>query len=178
MRSAEKRKYLREDIYLLPGEVHVTEKPILIKTLLGSCVSVILYDPHLRLGGISHAQLPNRGSECCHDACPVRCLHDSPDANNFKYVVCAVAYLIERFMERGSELRRIEGKLFGGASILKPGGDPANSVGQRNIEAARNLLQAKNIAISKENVGGNVGRTLYFQPPTGLVLLRKQTAEF
>ena len=37
------------------------ESRLPLSTLLGSCVAVCLFDPHLRIGGINHFMLPDMG---------------------------------------------------------------------------------------------------------------------
>ena len=40
--------------FLLPGEYYGTKLPCEIATLLGSCVSVCLYDRNLNIGAMNH----------------------------------------------------------------------------------------------------------------------------
>ncbi|MBO4729182.1 MAG: hypothetical protein J5631_12220, partial [Spirochaetaceae bacterium] len=55
----------KQIITILPGEFYSTDKPVLISTVLGSCISIALYDPELKLGGLNHFMLPttNRTQE-------------------------------------------------------------------------------------------------------------------
>lgn len=45
-------------IRLLPADYVVTDRPVALVTLLGSCVAACLYDPALALGGMNHFMLP------------------------------------------------------------------------------------------------------------------------
>jgi chemotaxis receptor (MCP) glutamine deamidase CheD len=52
-------------IYLRPGEIHATQKPALVKTILGSCVSAILFNRRSCIGAICHDLLPCEGPFVC-----------------------------------------------------------------------------------------------------------------
>ena len=43
------------------GQWAVAAAPAKIRTLLGSCVGVVLYDRTAKLGGVAHIVLPRRG---------------------------------------------------------------------------------------------------------------------
>ncbi len=45
-------------VYLHPGEVYVTGEPTRITTILGSCVSVCLFDARAGVAGLNHFLLP------------------------------------------------------------------------------------------------------------------------
>ena len=47
-------------IFLKPGEVHFGRDPARVITVLGSCVSVIMYHRHTMIGAICHAVMPSR----------------------------------------------------------------------------------------------------------------------
>jgi chemotaxis protein CheD len=36
--------------YLKPGEIHIADRPGIVTTVLGSCVSVTMYSPRLKTG--------------------------------------------------------------------------------------------------------------------------------
>ncbi len=42
------------------GELHVATEPTVISTILGSCVSVCLFDPVGKAGGMNHILLPGK----------------------------------------------------------------------------------------------------------------------
>ena len=48
----------RDEVALCIGGVHVSGDGVVLKTLLGSCVSVCLFDPVTRVGGMNHFALP------------------------------------------------------------------------------------------------------------------------
>ena len=48
-----------KEVTIYIGGVHVSPGPAVIKTLLGSCISVCLFDPIRRVGGMNHFMLPD-----------------------------------------------------------------------------------------------------------------------
>src|SRR6266568_1228811 len=48
------------EVFLQPGEFYFGDEKTRIRTLLGSCVAIVLWHPHLRIGGMCHYMLPRR----------------------------------------------------------------------------------------------------------------------
>ena len=69
---------MKEQQFLLPGDSVTTRKPMLLATLLGSCVSVCLSNPQRRTAGMNHYMLPDapdqqdpgRYGDTCRDNTP------------------------------------------------------------------------------------------------------------
>ena len=153
-------------VYLKAGEMHYTDRPALVITVLGSCLSVTMHDRRLGIAGICHGLLPE-----CKDkrSCPSRC------SDGFRYVECSIRQLIRLFDKAGSRRRDIEVKCFGGADMFtrrieKPG---LVSVGRQNITTAEKLLNREGLRIVKQDVGGLGGRKVLFYTHTGEVLLKR-----
>jgi chemotaxis protein CheD len=144
-------------ISVLMGRWAVVSAPSSIRTLLGSCVGVVLYDRQARLGGLAHIVLPDsRGST------------DQPG----KYADTAIPALIEE-MERvaGRKLRvRLTAKLFGGASMFQ--GGATIDIGRSNQEAAERILAALGVSVLAKDVGGESGRRLTLSTETGIVAVK------
>ena len=45
-------------IFIYPGNLEVSVKPIMFTTILGSCVAVCIWDNKLKFGGMNHFMLP------------------------------------------------------------------------------------------------------------------------
>jgi len=149
-------------LFLKPGEMVVSSEPMVITTLLGSCVAVTMFNPRLRLGAICHALLPScrREQSCRH--------HDSG-----KYVECAVALMLEELQLRGVLESEIEAKLFGGSDMFDPVDGGRLSVGRQNIEMALKVLEASSLRILTRDLGGPRGRKIIFHTHTGEVFLKR-----
>src|SRR5438132_1489223 len=107
------------------GGVYASERPTIIKTLLGSCVAVCLHDPERAVGGMNHFMLP-RG--------------DGDDAEAGRFGVHAMDLLIGAIMKAGGDRRRLVAKVFGGANVLELSGSVVD-VPRRNIDFARPFLE-------------------------------------
>ena len=55
------------EIFLQPGEFWFGDRDTRIRTLLGSCVSITMWHPRLRIGGMCHFMLPERGARAHAD---------------------------------------------------------------------------------------------------------------
>ena len=81
--------------------------------------------------------------------------------------------LLEALKRQGADLLRVHCKIAGGAAVLTLGGGGSlPNIGDRNIEAVRAAFTRANIRILAEEVGGNQGRTVRLEPPSGRVLVR------
>ena len=136
----------------------------LITYALGSCVGICLLDPTAKVGGLSHIMLPSSAN--------------SPnDKNVMKFADTAIPSLIKKMEQKGSSRARIKAKIAGGAQMFgtPSSGDPANEmwqIGQRNVAAVTTMLQRLNIPIIAKDVLANYGRTVLFDPATGIMTVK------
>jgi chemotaxis protein CheD len=140
------------------GEIYTSDKPSVVETILGSCVSVCLYDPVKKAGGMNHILLPGKAELTRFD-----------DAT--RYGINAMEVLINNMMKLGSKRRNIISKIFGGAHILQAIGMHM-SPGLKNIRFVEEFLNLEGIPIVSRNTGGNNGRKIYFHTHTGDVFLK------
>jgi chemotaxis protein CheD len=139
------------------GRWGVGVAPTLIRTLLGSCVSVVLYDRRLKLGGLTHIVLPDsRGS----------------NTEPGKFADTAIPGLIAE-LERLAGLKltsRLTAKILGGASMFQ--NDSALDIGRMNNEATERILADLHIPIIARDLGGESGRRLTLFTTTGIVAVK------
>lgn len=150
-----------KELTLYLGDVHAANEPTLVKTLLGSCVSVCLYDPLRKLGGMNHFMLPQSRGE---------------DGASARYGVPAMENLIEALIDLGGSPRRFVAKVFGGAHVLDLDA-PLAGVPQQNIDFARAFLAAGAIPVVAEDVGGATARHVHFHTATGRVFIKRGPPE-
>jgi chemotaxis protein CheD len=146
-----------EMISVLMGRWAVASAPTLIRTLLGSCVGVVLHDRQGKLGGVAHIVLPDSRGATDHPG---------------KYADTAIPVLIDD-MERlaGRRLRpRLTAKLFGGASMFQ--GGASMDIGKSNQVAVERVLAEFGVAVVARDMGGEAGRRLTFSTATGIVAVR------
>ncbi len=150
--------------YLLVGQGGLFSTPTLVQTVLGSCVSVTLFSPTLRWGGIFHALLPRRSDF----------VGRTENGDHFRYVDSSIWYLLRQFTRAGIASHSLECKVFGGASPLHRALE--NSTGERNVETALAVLAEAGLKVMASSVGGKDGRKLFFRTDTGLVLQKRFVA--
>jgi len=141
---------------VFPGQFVITTVPSLISTVLGSCVSVCLWDRETKIGAMNHYLLPG-GPE------------DEP--GNANRGMTSIPLLIQTMVNRHAQIENLEAKIFGGCNSLYRRNDRFR-VGERNIEVAINMLNEFDITITAHHVGGPYGRKIVFNTDTGKVRMR------
>ena len=127
---------------------------------LGSCVAICLHDPQAKVAGMAHILLPNKSLSRVTE-------------NPAKFPQSAIPLLVEKMTALGADPTRMTAKLIGGASMfgnLTPSG--AVQMGERNVVAARQVVQDLGITIAAEETGGTVGRSVRMQASDGLLMVR------
>jgi chemotaxis protein CheD len=139
-----------------PGEYYITQRDMLIVTVLGSCVSACLRDPIAKVGGMNHFMLPDRGGE-------------GPLSASARYGAYAMEVLINQLFALGAKRERLEAKVFGAARVL-PG---MSDIGERNAAFAIDYLKRESIRVLAEDLGHDEPCKIYYFAQTGRVLLKR-----
>ncbi len=125
---------------------------------LGSCVAVVLHDTRKSTGAVAHVMLPESNGK-----------KDRPG----KFADTAIPTLFNEMIQQGSNKRDIIAKIAGGSSMFKQFKGNLD-IGGRNIEAIKVALQTCHISLVAEDVGGNFGRSITYNPKTGgVVIIRR-----
>ncbi len=144
--------------YLYPGTLFVHRHPHLVTTVLGSCVSVCLWNKTAGLGGINHYLLP---------------LWNGEGLPTPKYGNIAIEKLVDKVKALSSPGDKLIAKVFGGASMWEKT-EGLLAIGQRNIEFAIETLESHKIPIVSSDLGGYHGRKVIFNSGDGTVMMRRQ----
>jgi chemotaxis protein CheD len=142
-----------EKLFLFPGQLVVTKDSMEISTILGSCVSVCLFDSFRGIAGMNHFLLP---------------VNDKLKSDIEKYGDTSLEFMLDRILSMGSNQRDLVAKVFGGGDILNHKNSNFN-IGKKNIEIALNFIMDHNIKIASKSVGGKMGRKVIFNTHTGIV---------
>lgn len=142
--------------FLYPAAIFASNKPFIVHTILGSCVSVCFWDSKLKVGGMCHYMLPYWNGEGLA----------SP-----KYGNIAIEKLLEKMYSYGCQKKNIAAKVFGGGEVIETR-NPQFHIGQRNIELAWVQLKELKINVVSSSVGGKNGRKIIFNTETGEVKQR------
>lgn len=130
---------------------------------LGSCVAIILHDGVARVGALAHVLLPSETMA-------------QDRSNQAKFPSTAVPVMLERMKAIGARPARITARIVGGASMfasLVPNG--ALQMGERNVVATRQVLEAAQIPLVGSDVGGGHGRSVFFNVGTGTLQVRSMS---
>ena len=139
-----------------PGEYYITQRDMLIVTVLGSCVSACLRDPVAKVGGMNHFMLPDRDAE-------------GPLSASARYGAYAMEVLINQLFALGARRERLEAKVFGAARVL-PG---MSDVGERSAAFPIDSLKRESIRVLAEDLGHDEPCKIYYFAQSGRVLLKR-----
>jgi chemotaxis protein CheD len=172
------------EVYLQIGDFYFGSGAIRVRTVLGSCISITMWHPTLRVGGMCHYLLPQRtiaGSTMV--------------AQQGLYADEAIELFLDNIRHEGTHPRDYIVKLFGGGnmfpqqtqrrcqdeiSLLRiPAGagtaeqcSGCRSVPCRNVLSARQLLSQHGFQTPREHVGGIGSRQLVFDLANGNAWVR------
>lgn len=152
------------DIFLMPGDCFVGDRQYRVRTLVGSCVSMTLWHPGLRVGAMSHFLLPGRDRKRECAKCGI-------------YGDDAMAYLLDQLALRGVAPAQCQGKIFGGGAMF-PRHPCGNDIGQQNGACARALMRAHGVHLVSESLFGDGHRQVIFTIRSGEVLCRQVPPDF
>ena len=124
----------------------VDDLTTLVTSGLGSCVAVGLTDGE-NAAGLLHVMLPSAEGRDV----------DTPA----KFADTGVMVLIEALCAIGADRDSLVGKIAGGSEMIRFRSQSA-SIGTRNIEAVRRALEAEDVPLDGEDVGGDQGRSVEF----------------
>lgn len=153
--------FKKEVVTIYPGEYYSTTGTEMISTVLGSCVSIVLYDTVAKVGGINHFMLARDTSLD----------EDAEKKLMGKFGEYAIDLLINDIIKKGGVLSRLEAKVFGGGNIFNMNASQ-NQVGDTNSKFAFEFLKKLNIPVVKSDTGGVNPRKIFFDPETFKVLMK------
>ena len=126
----------------------------MISTVLGSCVSVCLWDRRRRAGGMNHYLLPRA---------------PAPGERSPRHGDTALELLLARMELLGSSIDDLDARVFGGASIWGRG----TQLAEDNVAMAYRWLYERAVPVVEEDVLGTTPRRVTFDIGSGHALLRK-----
>lgn len=145
-------------LYLYPGQIVTSGEPLLVTTILGSCIAICMWDAVAMIGGINHFLLP---------------VNPLTGQSDLRYGNTATDRLVAEMLALGVKKSRIVAKVIGGAAVLASFAGARQSIGDQNIAAARHELGRHGIPISAEQTGGTRGRKLLFHTGNGSLFVKE-----
>lgn len=154
------KSFNNQAVKLLPGEYYVTDKDLLLVTVLGSCVAACIRDSYSGIGGMNHFMLPDGGGDA-----------GSPLNASARYGTYAMEILINQLLKLGARRGNLEAKVFGGGNVLD--GLTVANVGQRNADFVLKFLQTEKIKVVAQDLVDIFPRKVYFFPKSSKVMVKK-----
>ena len=147
---------------ILPGGYCVTDRNMVLATVLGSCVSACIRDPKMGIGGMNHFMLPESAStDTASD----------PLAASARYGVHAMELLLNELSKAGAHRSALEAKVFGGGAVVA--GMTSSDVGHRNATVVLDFLRIEGIAVAAQDLEDIYPRKLHYFPRSGRVMVKK-----
>lgn len=133
--------------HLHPGGIFISEEYYFVHTILGSCISVCLWDEKNHIGGMNHFVIS----------------HYRSGARSGKFGDISLSYLLNEIEKLGSTY--LEAYIVGGAhsQLLD------TTVSKDNIELAEKFLNQSKIPIIICDVGGFNSRNVVFNTGNGKI---------
>ena len=160
IRRMRDNRFPHEIASILPGEFFVSREPMVVYTVLGSCISACIRDPIVGVGGMNHFMLPEPKE------------HQSGDlwgGESTRYGSYAMESLINEILKRGGLKSRLEIKLFGAGKIYEGNID----IGANNAAWVIEYLKSEGLATVKTDLGDVFPRKVYYYTDSGRVLMKK-----
>lgn len=137
------------------GELKIGKRALLEAMGLGSCIGLVLYDMSTGISGIAHILLPGASQN-----------------GETKYAETAIEILLEGMIKQGARKSKIVSKFAGGANVFKHINLDILKIGSRNAISVEETLTQKKIPILAKDVGGEVGRSVMFNPLDGSMIVK------
>ncbi|HRU39814.1 MAG TPA: chemotaxis protein CheD [Candidatus Goldiibacteriota bacterium] len=123
---------------------------------IGSCLVVICRDKSRPVAGILHAMLPEKPAKKAEAA---------------KYVDSGIDALVKEMIGLGTGIGALEAKIFGGARMFDTKQE-GETIGERNIRKAREVLQKMGIRITGDDTGSTYGRNIEYSVDENRAVVR------
>lgn len=134
------------------GELDVLHGTGKLKTLLGSCIGLVLHDRKKCVGGLAHIVLPSSNGGL---------------ASPGKYADTAIPELVRLIERAGGKPEHLTARLAGGANMFGSAG--ANGIGSLNLAMVDRLLKDAGIPVIGRHCGGHLGRRMAYDVQSGSV---------
>lgn len=154
------RKHEKHMVEIFPGEYYATKnRDLILTTLLGSCVSVCLFDPVNQITGLNHIMISTETRFSQNDF-----------SKDTRYGIHAMEMLINKMLKLGADRRYIQAKVFGGGKVLNTG---SHSIAYNNINFALDYLKEESFDVLSRDTGGYHGRKIYLLSKNFKIYLRR-----
>jgi chemotaxis receptor (MCP) glutamine deamidase CheD len=135
------------------GEVKSAGNGDHLGTILGSCVTTVLWHSARKFAVMNHILLPYRPQ------------HKKPMQPDGRFAGDSWRMMQTRLARQGISMRECEAYVAGGANVTDA---VEQDIGQKNVDAMLDFLDATRVPVRAMYVGGTGHRTARFDPDNGL----------
>lgn len=129
-----------------------------LKTFVGSCVAICLFDIDAKIAAMAHVMLPKKTNGKPHVA----------ENEVGKFADTAFACMLNNMVQMGANPKKIRAKIAGGATIFSHESETGLfNIGSRNIASIKQILKETGIPLVSEDTGANFGRWVIFALNSG-----------
>lgn len=152
------------EIFLQPGEFYFGEEKTRIRTLLGSCVAITMWNQKLNIGGMCHYMLPQNRRKA----------DSKTHVLDGRYAVDAMQMFLKEIQRSHTKPADYQVKLFGGGSMFTHSGKANRpiSVSEQNVEFGRAIIKQHGFKLMAEDLGGDGHRNIILDLWSGDVWVR------
>lgn len=156
-------------VFVNPGEVYFGNSAQNIKTILGSCVAIVLWHPRKKLTGLCHYVMPQTGNTSDGNA--------SDGSVSGRYAKGAIQLLMDNTRKYHTDIREYQVSLYGGGCLFCTKTRKYVDIGGKNIAVAQQWVKQLSIKPVRQNVGGRCYRTITVCGLTGEVTLFESSTD-
>lgn len=143
---------------IIQGQIAIsTNANATLTTILGSCISVCMFDKEHGIGGMNHYLLPYKATP------------DTEIARLNLHGPSAIEALHNKLLAKGASPHGLQAKIFGGGAVIAGMFD----IGSANAQTALETLERLQVPILVSDTGGDQARRLRFFPSQGVVKVQK-----
>ena len=140
------------------GEFKVAKNPTILQAIgLGSCVSACIFDRSTKIGAMCH--IMHSDSSLAKEK-----------INLYRFADQAIEAMVKEMLKLGCHTRSMVAKVFGGASMFQ-NVLSLNKIGEDNVKVVIEKLKSHDIKVIAKDVGGTVGRSIWFDTTDGSVVV-------
>lgn len=136
------------------GQIEIVESDGVARSILGSCIGLVLYHQARRVAAVGHIVLPECGGR------------PGPAG---KFADTAIPAMIESLAGMGAGKPGLIAKLAGGANMF--GSSGPIQIGESNYAAVSGILAEIGIPLVAEHIGGSQGRRITVETSSGEVAI-------
>jgi len=147
-------------------EVRRAERGMIITHALGSCLGIVVYDPHAKVGAMLHAQLPLGQLNA-----------DLARNSPARFVDLGIPLLFKAAVDLGANRRLLRVTAAGAANMIATTNDLFN-IATRNLTVMRKCFWQQGVLLAGEDTGGTSPRTMSLRFDTGETVIESQGRKY